>query len=344
MELSPTDEQHELVTSFANLLSKTSPPERVRAAEATGFDATVWAALTDTGAVPMAVPEAQGGWGASLVDLALVAEQVGRAAAPAPVVETQVAARLLAAVGSDPAPAALRGVLDGGDLVTLAVRPVERGVAGLTPAGAVCDAVVVSDGGRLVLVPVGDDGRRPVANLASAPLADIDVAGQGRELAAGAEARDRFETALDEWLVLTAAAVVGGGAAALDLGCAYAAERQAFGAPIGSFQGVAHPLADDATNLDGARLLVHEAAWALDTGAARGRELAAMAFAFASGAAEAATYDAVHVHGGYGFMLEYDVQLHYRRVRGWTRVWGDADTGYRRAAAARYGQSDGGRR
>ncbi len=89
-------------------------------------------------------------------------------------------------------------------------------------------------------------------------------------------------------------------------------------------------------HLDGARLLVLKAAWALDVGDARGRELAAMAFAFASEVAEQATYDAIHFHGGYGFMLEHDAQLFYRRARTWARVWGDAEDGYRRAAAARY--------
>ena len=138
-----------------------------------------------------------------------------------------------------------------------------------------------------------------------------------------------------------AAALVGIGTAALELGCAYAIERQAFGSPIGSFQGMSHPLADDATNLDGARLLTHKAAWSLDGGGPRGRELAAMAFAFASRSAEKATYDALHTHGGYGFMLEYDVQLFWRRARGWPRVWGDAETAYRRAADARYGTSGG---
>jgi alkylation response protein AidB-like acyl-CoA dehydrogenase len=334
VDLALDDEQRQLVASFTTLLSKASPPERVRAAEPGGFDEALWRALLDIGTVAMAVPKDRGGWGASPLDLALVAEQVGRAAAPAPVVETQVAARLLAAVGSAPG---LGRVLDGGELVTLAVRPVHRGIAALTPAGAVCDAAVVLAGDRLLLVDVDGDRRRPVANLASAPLADLDVDGTGTELASGAEAAERFDAALDEWLVLTAAAVVGSGAAALDIGCAYAAERQAFGVAIGSFQAVAHPLADDVTRLDGARLLVHKAAWALDTGHERARELAAMAFAFASGAAEAATYDALHVHGGYGFMLEYDVQLHYRRSRGWARVWGDAEVGYRRAAAARYG-------
>ena len=344
MDLGLSDEQHQLVDSFSNLLGKASTPEHVRGAEPGGVDATLWRTLIDTGAVTMGVAEAHGGWGASLVDLALVAELLGRAVAPAPVIEAQVAARLLAAIGTPAALDALGPALAGDRLVTLAVRPPQGGVAALTPAGAVCDAAIVLDPGRLALVPVSDRTRRPVANLAAAPLADIDVAGDltsgdAVELAAGVEATARFEAALDDWLTLTAAALVGIGSAALDLGCAYAAERQAFGAPIGTFQGVSHPLADDATHLDGARLLVQKAAWALDGGAARGRELAAMAFAFASRTAEAATYDAIHVHGGYGFMLEYDVQLHYRRARGWARVWGDAEAADARAAEARYGRS-----
>jgi alkylation response protein AidB-like acyl-CoA dehydrogenase len=335
VDLALSDVQQELVASFANLLAKASPPEQVRAAEPGGFDPELWRKLLDTGAVEMAVPESAGGWGASLLDLALVAEQVGRAAAPAPVIEAQVAARLLAATGGAP---------DGPGLVSLAVRPLVGGVAALAPAGAVCDALVVLDGEELRLVTVDDAARRPIANLASAPLADVTVEG-GTVLATGAEAVERFEAAIDEWLVLTAAAVVGGGSAALDLGCAYAVERWAFGSPIGAFQAIAHPFADDATNLDGARLLVHKAAWSLDGGRARGRELAAMAFAFATTSAAKATYDSLHAHGGYGFMLEYDVQLHHRRVRGWPRVWGDADAAYRRAATARYGRDriqDGG--
>ena len=281
------------------------------------------------------MPEHRGGWGASLLDLALVAELVGRAAAPAPVVEVQVAARLLATVGSAAALDPLGPVLDGEQLVTVVLREPDAGIAELVPAGAVCDAVVVLARDALRLVPVGDADRTVVANLASAPLADVRLV-EGTLLAEGADARAAFERALDEWLVLTAAAVVGSGTVALELACAYAVERRAFGSPIGSFQGISHPLADDATNLDGARLLVHQAAWELDRGGARGRELAAMAFAFASTAAEKATYDSLHTHGGYGFMLEHDVQLHWRRTRGWPRVWGDAEAGYRRVAAARY--------
>nr|MDT0667045.1 acyl-CoA dehydrogenase family protein [Micromonospora sp. DSM 115978] len=114
------------------------------------------------------------------------------------------------------------------------------------------------------------------------------------------------------------------------------AVRRAWDVPIGAYQAVAHPLADDATALDGARLLVAKAADELDRGSPRSRELAAMAFGFAAETARQATYNAVHFHGGYGFMLEYDAQLHYRRARGWARVWGQPRQAYQRAARARY--------
>ena len=61
-----------------------------------------------------------------------------------------------------------------------------------------------------------------------------------------------------------------------------------------------------------------------------------MAFGFAAETARDATYRSLHIHGGYGFMLEQDVQLFYRRARGWARVWGDTRRAYRRAAAHRY--------
>ena len=147
-----------------------------------------------------------------------------------------------------------------------------------------------------------------------------------------------FETALDEWLLLTAAALVGLGARSLEIGVEYVKEREAFGVPIGSFQAVAHRLADSATALDGARLLAYEAAWAVEDDPGRATELAALAFAFAAEAARDASYRSLHFHGGYGFMMEYDIQLFWRRARAWTNVWAEPAAGYRRAADARYGR------
>jgi alkylation response protein AidB-like acyl-CoA dehydrogenase len=342
VDFSLDDEQSALVASFADLLSAHSPPERVRAAEPAGFDPELWRALREVGIVEMAVPDSRGGWGAGVIELALVAEQLGAFAASAPAVEAQVAARLLASLDGEAAGSALGAVIDGDRLVTIAVRPVEGGVAALVPGGAVADAAVVIDGDRVALVPLGGDGgRRQVSNLAAAPLADVTVGADAELLAEGPSARAAYESAIDEWLLLTAAELVGLASSALRITCEYARERQAWGTPIGAYQGVAHPLADGATVVDGARLLVREAAWELGRGGARGAELAAMAFAFASEMASKVTYDAVHFHGGVGFTLEADPQLYYRRARGWARVWGEPLAAYRRAARARYGLAKG---
>ena len=125
----------------------------------------------------MAVPEDRGGWGASLLDLALVAELVGRAAAPAPVVEAQVAARLLAAVGSAADLDPLGPVLDGEQLVTVVLREPVAGHRRARPGRCgVRRSWWSSHAMRSDSCPVADADRTVVANLASAPLADVRLA------------------------------------------------------------------------------------------------------------------------------------------------------------------------
>ena len=130
-------------------------------------------------------------------------------------------------------------------------------------------------------------------------------------LAAGARRSRTHEHAVDEWRVLTAGALVGLAGAALELGVEYAKQRQQFGVPIGSFQAIAHRLADVATAVDGAQLLVREAAWAADEGEpdADGARADGVPVRGAE-TAQRTTAAALHVHGGYGFTLEYDIQLY----------------------------------
>src|SRR5262249_29415840 len=117
------------------------------------------------------------------------------------------------------------------------------------------------------------------------------------------------------WQLLTAALLVGIAARALEIGAAYARDREVFDRPVATFQTVAHRLADLATAVDGARLLVHEAAWSADEGRARAQALPTMAFCFSAEPAPAVAGDALHFHGGYGYTLEYDIQLYYRRAK-----------------------------
>jgi alkylation response protein AidB-like acyl-CoA dehydrogenase len=335
VDLGVSSEQRQLVDSFAALYARESTSHRVRAAEPLGFDSQLWKALQHSGVVEMAVGEAVGGWGASEVELALIAEPFGRAVASAPVIEAQVAARLLAQCGQ-PGDEWLRTALAGDALITFMPRPCRGSRLALVPAGAVADAVVALIDGRLVVAALGDN-RRQVANLASLPLADIEIDDAVVVVAEGVQAHRLFSAALDVWLVLTAAALAGVAHKAVELGVEYAKQRHAFGTAIGTFQAVSHPLADSATAADGARLLALKAACAFVDEPGRASELAAMAFAFAYETARDATQRSLHIHGGYGFGMEQDIQLYYRRARGWALVYGEPAAALDRVADARYG-------
>jgi alkylation response protein AidB-like acyl-CoA dehydrogenase len=339
MDLRPSDEQLQLMDAFGALYAKESTPERVRAAEPLGFDEGLWRKLLDMGALSMAVDEAHGGWGASVLDLALVAEQHGRALGPAPLLECQVACRLLARAGGPVAQGLLDGALSGERTVTISPRPPKAGVLPLVPAGAVATDVVVRHGDRLVVLPVGHDRTVP-ENVGSLPLADIPAGDQALDVAPvllESGAADAVDAALDDWLALTAAALSAMAERAVEIGVGYAGEREAFGQKIGAFQAVGHRLADGATASAGATLLAREAAWAVAEEPARCAQLAAMAFAFAAETARDVTDIALHVHGGYGFMLEYDIQLYYRRARAWANVLMSPAAAARRVADKRYG-------
>lgn len=335
VDLRLTAEQEQLVDAFSALFAKQSAPEAVRAAEPQGFDPDLWARVGEMGAVAMAVPAHAGGWDATMVDLALVAEQQGRFLAPVPIIESQVAARLLARLGSPQSQPALAAALEQSAIVTVALRPAVRGELSLVPAGLVADHVVARAGDRVVLVQ--PDERTAVENLGSMPVADL-TADDVIELAAGPDACDAFERAIDEWLALTGAALVGVGARGLEIGVDYVKERHAWGVPIGSFRSIAHRLADSAAAIDGARLLAWEAAWAYGAEPDRAASLSAMAFAFAYESARDATYRSLHYHGGYGFMMETDIQLYYRRARAWALAYGDPTGVYRRVVDRRQGR------
>lgn len=339
MDLRPSDEQLQLIDAFAALYAKESTPERVRDAEPLGFDHRLWSQLVELGALSMAVDESDGGWGASLLDLELVAEEHGRALGSAPLLEAQVACRLLARAGGAAAGDLLAASLAGERLPTVSPRVPSSGLLALVPAGAVATDVIAREGDRLVVLTPGDDRVTP-ENVGCQPLADLPVDRARLDEATvlvdgpGAELHDR---ALDDWLVLTAGALAGMAERAVQIGVDYAAEREAFDQKIGAFQAVGHRLADVATASAGATLLAREAAWADDEDPGRRAELAAMAFSFAAETARDATAVALHVHGGYGFMLEYDIQLYYRRCRGWANVLMSPSAAARRVADRRYG-------
>jgi len=121
-------------------------------------------------------------------------------------------------------------------------------------------------------------------------------------------------TTIDGGRIGIAAQAVGIGVAAYERAVAYARERKAFGVTIGHHQMVQWMLADMATALEGARLLTLRAATLKDRGRPYGPQ-AAMAKLFASESAMKVTTDAIQVHGGYGFIKEYEVERHFRDAK-----------------------------
>ncbi len=132
----------------------------------------------------------------------------------------------------------------------------------------------------------------------------------------GAEG-DGFKIAmatLDGGRIGIAAQALGIARAGYEEALAYAKERKAFGQPIAQFQAIQFMLADMATELDAARLLVWRAAWLKDRGVRHSAE-SAMAKLYASEMCERVTSKAIQIHGGYGYVKEYDVERHWRDSR-----------------------------
>ncbi len=339
MDLSFTADQDALREACQRLYAKESDPERVREVEPAGFDPLLWAAVSGMGLPTMAVPEAAGGAGASLTDLAAAVEVHGAHLGSVPLVETAVVARLLARIPGDAAAAALAAIVDGAP-ATLALHAAEDGVARLVAGAAAATVVVAFEGDRLVLVTDPAATARPT--LAGLAVADVDVTG-GTTLLEGPDSIAAHRTADDEWVALTAVAQAGLARTTFDVGLQYAKDRHQFGVPIGSFQVLQHRFADLHTRVDGARLLAYEAIWALDEGDPRAPQLVAQAGWYCGQVAEEAAGFSLHVHGGYGFMLEYAVQLHVRRAKATRLVRGDPASSCTRSRPAS-GPSDRRRR
>jgi len=329
VDLAPSADEQLIEHAFTSFFAKEAPIELVRRSEPLGFDRELWSKLAAIDAQGLALPEHVGGSGATMGTLVVAIEALGRVLAPVPLIEHAVASRALDQPGRD--------LVDGTAIATIALRPAESdGRWRLVPAGAVADVVIGIDGDQLVAVRSAPPGSAP-RNHASAPLADRS-AREGERTVIGTAAG--WSTAVSEWRLLTAAALVGIAARALELAVEYVTVRHQFGRPVGSFQAVQHGLADLPGLVDGARLLVRKAAWAAERSAS-GVEpvidvddndvtdfpaLARMAFVFAADVAAKVTDHSLHYHGGYGFAEEGTIQLFYRRARGWPLVLGDPST------------------
>lgn len=297
MRFALSEEQRQLGASVGRLLADADVPALARAWAAGSTSLDLVGRLAKVGVTGLAVPERCGGLAASPVDLVVVFEELGRHAAPGPLVESvAVAPALLAEL---PAAEELLCDLAAGRRLATVVLPPHVPHA--------LDADVAT-----VLVVDGDTVR---AGVPGARLTSVDATRRLFEARPG-EPLGPAGPAFDVGVLCCAAQLLGLGAALLDKACAHARERRQFGRPIGSFQAVQHLLADVHVGLELARPLVHAAAVTSTF-----RDISAAKIAAADAAYRAARA-ALQVHGAIGYTLEHDLGLWLTKVRALRSAWG----------------------
>ncbi len=352
-EFTFTDEQNQLRAAVRAFCAEYADESSVRTSMESDppFNAKVWARLgSELGVLGLAVPEAEGGAGGTLVDQAVAIEELGAALACGPLFGTVylVIPALIAASGCGDMGCGdiLTQLVDGTRTAALAVSDVAGEFNGST---ATVDAVATDQGwaltgtvprvvdagaaDSLLVAAKGPDGtgiyildtdspgvqRISLSTLdLTRPQANVELSGAPARLIVGADEAARVIThALHVGSALLAVEQVGAAQHLLDLSVEYAKSRLQFGRPIGSFQAVKHRLADGLVALEHARSTAYHAVWALTggTGDALDPALAvSIAQATCSAAFTQIATDTIQVHGGIGFTWEHQAHLYYKRA------------------------------
>ena len=325
MNFELSEDQQLMRETFARLLNEESSLERVRAALPSGFDEALWKGLAELGSFSLRVPQSAGGLGLGVLDAVILMEEVGRTLASGPIAETLIAAAVLAKLDES---GTHRGLLDkvmtGQIVVSLAFQDVAVEPVQWVAGGAIAAAVIATDGGNVVLIAVPPDDGREEPNLASTPMAQLRLSGAARSvLSTGGAGRRVFAQAIEEWKLLMAAALAGLAREAIELASTYARERFAFGQPIGTYQGISHPLADLLCDVDGGKYLTWKTLRDIVDGDPRAAAEISLTAWWNASAASRAVAQALHTFGGYGLTTEYDIHLYNLRAKAWPLVLGD---------------------
>ncbi len=361
MDLDFSEEQEMLRETVRSVCEKFAPVEVVRKLEddPVGYPSDLWQQLAELGLLGLTLPEEYGGSGMTMLDAAVVYEELGRALAPTPhFVSSIVSAGAILAAGSDTQKSDLLARIASGELIVtpawlepqngygakgVQMRAVKDGDAYVLN-GAKRHVLFASAAQQLLVLVRTGDTEADVSLL----LVDRDVPGieltQQMTLASDTQYRVDFkdvrvpaanligaensgwrtwDTVMHDAIVLAAAQAMGGAEKALEMTVQYSLDREQFGKPLGAFQALSHYMADASTTVDGGKTLVYEAAWARSNGKSIAR-LAPMAKLFACQTYRDVTAMAEQIHGGMGFTIEYDIQLYFRRAKQLQLSWWDS--------------------
>ena len=360
LDLQFSPEQEMLRETVRGVCATASPLSVVRELEddAVGYSPDLWKQLAHLDLIGLQLPEEYGGSGMSALESVVLYEEFGRSLAPSPhFVSSILSGGVLARAGSPQQKQEwLPGIVTGEAILTPAWLEPENGFG---PRGVQVRAVPDGDGftitgvkrhvafaraaNRLVVLARTGDAEGDVDLFLVDPAAAgvtltqqmsissdtqyrVDLEGVrvsgGDRIGAAGSGWSTWDAVMHEGIILAAAQAVGGAQYAMEITVQYAKDRQQFDKPLGAFQALAHYMADAATNVDGAEVLVHEAAWARSEGRSVAR-LAPMAKLFACQTFRDVTATAQQIFGGIGFTVEFDIQLYFRRAKQLQISWWD---------------------
>jgi alkylation response protein AidB-like acyl-CoA dehydrogenase len=376
MYFDDTPDQRLVRAAAGDFFRREVPISRVRALldTATGFDTALWSAMGGLGWLGALVPVEHGGTGMSLLDLAPVLEESGRACAPAPLVEHAVPLPTALAAAGTPEqrerwlPRVARGdavaalalgrrsaggtVLDG--IGVHAYREGDgwclEGEAFAVPFGHVASVLLVparATGSRgaegISLFVVEGDARGVQVDCVpsldpSYRLASVRFesvrVATDQAITDDKGAADVLQRVVDATRAAYAVTCVGGAGKVLDMAVGYATQRHQFGRPVGSFQAVKHRCANVCIRYELARSGAHYAAWSIAQQTRDAHLAAAMASAACTETFAFAAGEAIQVTGGVGFTWEYDLHFYYKRAKLLEHALGGPSEAWETVAAA----------
>ena len=343
MNISLSETQQLIRDSIREYLEKEVPFSRIRQVERDGgVDTDLWQALANLGWLGLPFPENLGGQGGELTDVGVLIEELTRRAVLIPIVETFASAITIQRCG----PA---------DLASDVVTRVQGGTMTISPAVLeqsdsfdICDMTVEggtlsgtkffvdygpqvshhlvaandSDGPGLFLVENGSAvSHRALSNIGKIPQSVVTYANAPATRVCGADGL-QFLKRLGR--VFAAVQCLACSRQALEMTVEYVGIRVQFGRPIGTFQAVQHHCANMATHTLATQFLTYEALWDLDRGSATDTQIA-VAKAEASRTATEVPMLAHQLHGGMGFVTEYDLHFFSLRGKQASLVWGTVE-------------------
>ena len=357
MNVLPSEEELMVKNAAREFLDAECPPSLARAIEQDerGYSVELWEQMASLGWFGISLPEAYGGGGLPVTYLGLILEECGRAIAPVPFHSTATAALAVANHGSDDQKQSIlprvargdlimtwaaqeqdprlradaiqcRGEVDGDSLVINGVKHfVDNFAAAELVVMAVRTAAPSDDsaGITLCIVPANSAGITETRLTTLAKDSQSKIALDNVRVPLSnviGEVNDGWPAAremLDTGTALLCTQIIGAARKDAEMAIEYAKNRVAFGRPIAGFQSIQHLCADMIVWVDGAQLLTYEALWKLDAGLPYSVEVS-QAKAFTNDKCQATVRSSQQIHGGIGFMMEFDLHLWYRRVTAWT--------------------------